>query len=66
MVADLHRRCSALLGGTDLDADPLVRVRVVATLAALRGIMGARVYVPLETEAEQDALVRGLVALLNS
>lgn len=66
IVADLHGRCAALLGGTRLDTDPLVRVRVVAALAALRGIMGARVHVPLETEAEREALIRGLVALLNS
>jgi AcrR family transcriptional regulator len=66
VVFSLSRRCAALLGGTELGADPLLRVRVVATLAALSGILGARLDVPLETEDEQDALVHGLVALLNS
>ncbi len=66
VVADLNRRCAALLGGTDLDADPVRRVKVVAGLAALSGILGARLHVPLDTEDEREALIRGLVALLKS
>ncbi|GAA2131442.1 TetR/AcrR family transcriptional regulator [Nocardioides bigeumensis] len=65
-AAGINRRTARLLGCPTKEADTGARVRVVATLAALNGIVDARVALPLDSEEEREALVRGLVALLKS
>jgi AcrR family transcriptional regulator len=65
-AAGINLRSARLLGGPTMEADPAARVRVVAALAALTGIVDARVALPLDCEEEREALVRGLVALLKS
>ncbi len=60
-----NARCVELISGPDRD-DPSRRLRAVATLAALGGVMGARTFVPIDTEDERESLVRGLLALLHS
>ncbi len=62
----LNLRCALLLGGAATATDSATQIRVVATLAALGGIIDARVALPLETVEDQEVLVRGLLALLKS
>jgi AcrR family transcriptional regulator len=66
MAAGLNRRCAALLGGNRLDNHPILRVKVASTLAALSGVLGARLHVPLNTHAEREALLHALLAMLHS
>jgi AcrR family transcriptional regulator len=65
-MVQLNERMSRILGGSAAETDPLVRVRVVATMSALRGIMSARLNVPLDTPEERRALVNGCLAMLGS
>lgn len=64
-LQELNRRSALVLGGRDYETDPVLRVRVVAALAALSGIMGPRIPVSLSRPEERDALVAGLMALLE-
>ncbi len=62
----LNLRSAILLGGTATATDSATQIRVVATLAALGGVIDARVALPLATVEDQEVLVRGLLALLKS
>jgi AcrR family transcriptional regulator len=65
-VRRLNHRAALLLAGPDFEKEPVVRALVIATLAALSGVMGARLHAPLDTPVEQEALTNGLLALLQS
>jgi len=62
----INLRSALLLGGTATATDPATQIRVVAALAALVGIIDARVALPLATLEDREVLVRGLLALLKS
>jgi AcrR family transcriptional regulator len=66
ILQDLNTRTGLALGGREFETDLLLRVKVVATIAALIGLMGPRIPVPLDTTEERDALVSGLLALLDA
>jgi AcrR family transcriptional regulator len=61
----LNLRLARLLGGPTLEQDRLMRIRVVTCLAALGGVMGARLKVPLETDDDRATLVDSLVAIFD-
>lgn len=65
-VVELNQKAVRLLGGSAVETDPLLRVRVVATLAALGGVMTSRLDLTLDTPAERAELVKGCVAMLGS
>jgi AcrR family transcriptional regulator len=62
----MNLRSAILLGGPATATDSATQIRVIATLAALGGIIDARVALPLATMEDQEVLVRGLLALLKS
>ena len=62
----INLRSAILLGGPATATDSATQIRVIATLAALGGIIDARVALPLATMEDQEVLVRGLLALLKS
>ena len=64
-VRALNQRAAVLLGGPGFADDPERRLRVVATLAALSGTMGARLHVPLNSPAERETLIRALLDVLR-
>lgn len=61
----LNERAAVLLGGPGFADQPMSRVRVIGTLAALSGLMGARLHAPLDTAEERDILLRALLDLLR-
>jgi AcrR family transcriptional regulator len=63
-LLELNQKGGRLFGGSAIATDPVLRVRVVATMSALSGIMGSRLNVPLTTPAERRALVDGCLAML--
>jgi AcrR family transcriptional regulator len=65
-LLEINQKGGRILGGTAIQTDPILRVKVVATMAALSGIMGARLNVPLATPGERRALVEGCLAILES
>jgi AcrR family transcriptional regulator len=65
-LIDVNQRVAQALGGTAVEGCPVTRVRVLATMAALKGIMGSRLSVPLETEQELETLVDASLAMLAS
>ena len=62
----LSLRAALVLGGNAMAYDTATQIRVVTTLAALSGIVDARVRLPLGTAEEQEVLVRSLLAMLKS
>lgn len=65
LTRSMNTRVAHLLAGDDFERDVRTRIRVVSCLAALSGVMGARLAVPLETPAEREILVDCLVAILE-
>lgn len=66
LLVALNDQFVRLLAGSAIADDAALRVRVVGTLAALRGVVAAVTEVPLDSPDEREALVRGCVAMLNS
>ncbi len=60
-----NTRAARMLVGDAMDTDIPTRIRVVALLSALTGVMGARLTVPLESCAEREILADALVAMLE-
>lgn len=55
-----------MLGGTHVDDDPQVRIRVLTAMAAVKGIMGSRLGVPLDTDDDREAVIGAALAALTS
>jgi AcrR family transcriptional regulator len=64
-LMELNQKAGRLYGGSAIETDPALRVRVVATMAALSGITGARLAVPLDSPEEREALVQGCLGMLG-
>lgn len=65
VLVTLNTQLVRLLAGTAITHNPALRVRVVATLAALSGVMASLNDVPLATPHEHQALIDGCVAILD-
>jgi AcrR family transcriptional regulator len=65
-LIETNQRVAHLLGGSDVDRCPRTRVRVLATMAALKGSMASRLSLPLETDEELDTLIDASLAMLAS
>jgi AcrR family transcriptional regulator len=65
LTRSMNTRVAQLLAGDAFERDVATRIRVVSCLAALSGVMGARLAVPLETQAEREILVDCLLAILE-
>ncbi len=65
-LIETNRHVARLLGGSAVDDCPTTRVRVLATLAAIKGSMSSRLSLPLETDEEFDTLVDASLAMLAS
>jgi AcrR family transcriptional regulator len=66
LLSDLNARVRQLLGGSAVDTDPALRVRVFAVVASLAGVMAVRADVPLSTPGEKRSLVLGCLAMLET
>lgn len=65
LTRSMNTRVAHLLAGAEFERDVRTRIRVVSCLAALSGVMGARLAVPLETPAEREILLDCLMAILD-
>lgn len=65
MTRAMNTRVAHLLAGADFEHDVRTRIRVVSCLAALSGVMGARLAVPLETPVQREMLIDCLMAILE-
>jgi AcrR family transcriptional regulator len=69
-IGERTQRLNVLMGftlvGKSFDTDPALQVRAMACLAALSGLMAARVPVDITDEAQRETITNGLVALLRS
>lgn len=65
-LIETNQQVAHMLGGSAVDRCPRTRVRVLATLAALKGSMASRLSLPLETDEELETLVDASLAMLAS
>lgn len=65
LLVALNAQLVRLLAGTAITHDPALRVRVVATLAALSGVMATLTEIPLDTPHEHQALIDSCLAILD-
>ena len=65
LTRSMNTKVAYMLAGDEFESDVRTRIRVVSCLAALSGIMGARLAVPLETPVEREMLVDCLMAILE-
>lgn len=66
-LGEINHAIRRLLGGSRVDSDPALRARVIAAMAALSAIWGARFDdVPISSPTQRRALVEGCLAMLGT
>lgn len=63
-LIETNQQVAHMLGGSAVERCPVTRVRVLATMAALKGSMASRLALPLETDEELETLIDASLAML--